>query len=105
MTGSARAVRIIVQAIIVGGRSRVTGIKADGTKASKGSHRGRHDKFPPSLSELTGLGPEVERDGAIIVLGTAHDWSPSRLAALFGISEPHVYRVLSDWKSERGEDD
>lgn len=89
--------------IIIGGHG-VIGVDKAGARVAKGG-RTQLDKFSPSLEELTGLGPEIERDGAIVALSIKCRWSPTRLSKLFGISASRVYQILADYREMAGEDD
>lgn len=81
----------------------MTGVDESGMRAVKSSGPGRFDKFSPSLDELTGMGPESDRDGAIIALALKCRWSPDRLATLFGITERRVQQIVAAFLAEFGE--
>jgi hypothetical protein len=72
-----------------------------GERAVIGSKPTRMDAHSPGIDELSGLGPDSERDGAIVALYHQSDWSTGRLSRLFGMSERHVFRVLADFDAFR----
>jgi hypothetical protein len=78
------------------------GVDKEGGQVVIGSKPTRMDARSPGLDELTGLGPEAERDGAIVALFHQSEWSHARLARLFDISERQVFRVLRDFEEFMG---
>jgi hypothetical protein len=61
---------------------------------------GQYDGFSPGLDELTGLGRQSERDGAIVALNLKCGWSAARIAKMFRMSERMVQKVVSRFKSD-----
>lgn len=57
----------------------------------------RMDGYSPGVDELFDLGPEAERNAAIIALNRKCQWSSPRLSRLFDISERRVFQILADW--------